>query len=116
MWGTRFSGCVAPEVEERYFQAACLAIHSPTNHPDRLLDQMRAAMLLSSFAFAAGRFHEGWMMHGVGMRVAVSTGVHQIPSQTLTPAPATDRLLRQRGYLLPPPQDRTELGERIHAL
>lgn len=63
MWGIRFSGVFQPDVEERYFQAACLAIHQPHSRPERLLDQMRAGMLLSTFAFTAGRFHEvSWMV------------------------------------------------------
>ena len=49
-------------------------------------------------------------------RLVKSCGLHRIPSTVFSPAPAPNPFLRNRPYLLPPPEDALELGERIHTL
>lgn len=55
-------------------------------------------------------------MAGIAVRLVLSTGIHRIPSLTFRPAPPRNPLLRNRSYLLPPPEDSIELAERVHAL
>ena len=49
-------------------------------------------------------------------RLVKSCGLHRIPSSVFSPAPAPNPFLRNRPYLLTPPEDALELGERIHTL
>lgn len=49
-------------------------------------------------------------------RLVKSCGLHRIASTVFSPAPAPNPFLRNRPYLLPPPEDALELGERIHTL
>jgi hypothetical protein len=49
-------------------------------------------------------------------RLVKSCGLHRIESTVFTPAPPLNPFLRNRPYLLPPPEDALELGERIHTL
>ena len=64
---------------------------------------------------------QGWVIHGIAIRLAISTGLHHIASCSFDAVSAgspadKDPLLRQKKYLLPPPEDRLELAERIHTL
>jgi hypothetical protein len=49
-------------------------------------------------------------------RLVKSCGLHRIPSTVFSPAPTPNPFLRNRPYLLTPPEDALELGERIHTL
>jgi hypothetical protein len=58
-----------------------------------------------------------------GDRLALSCGLHQIPSSVFKPDPLADEgradlitLMRTTTYMIPPPRDAIELGERIWAL
>lgn len=63
-------------------------------------------------------FAQAYVIHGMAMRLVISTGLHCIPSCVLSEKKTDSKhpLLRQRAYLFPPPEDRLELAERIHAL
>lgn len=103
-------------MENNFYTAATRSLEAQTSSADRLLDAIRAAMLLSAYTYASGRFHEGWLLAGVAMRLVVSTGIHQIPSCVFKPAPPRNPLLRNKVFVLPPPEDALELAERIHTL
>ena len=49
-------------------------------------------------------------------RLVLSTGLHKIPSLAFQRAPVRNPFLRNQVYVLPPPEDALELGERIHTL
>lgn len=57
-----------PQMEAKFYNAACRALDAQTGVADRLLDGIRAAMLLSAYVYTAGRFHEGWLLSGVAVR------------------------------------------------
>lgn len=116
LWATRISN--APQMsnmEKQFFEQACTHLDISTSTVDRLIDGVRAAMLLSAYSYASGRHHEGWCLGGLAVRVAVSCGLHRISSMTLRPPPPRNPFLRNQHFLLPPPEDAVELGERIHA-
>jgi hypothetical protein len=52
----------------------------------------------------------------MAVRLVLSTGLHQIRSCVFSPEPPRDPFLRGKTYLLPPPEDATELAERISTL
>lgn len=116
LWATRISN--APQMsnmEKQFFEQACTHLDISTSTVDRLIDGVRAAMLLSAYSYASGRHHEGWCLGGLAVRVALSCGLHRISSMTLRPPPPRNPFLRNQHFLLPPPEDAVELGERIHA-
>ncbi|KAK8847547.1 hypothetical protein IAR55_005405 [Kwoniella newhampshirensis] len=116
LWGTRMSN--APNLsamEQHFFSAACRHLDSAGPSSDRLIDAVRAAMLLSAYSYTSGRHHEGWLIAGLAVRLVFSTGLHQIQSLTYRPALPENPFLRNRFHLLPPPEDAIELAERVHA-
>lgn len=116
LWATRISN--APQLsnmEKQFFEQACTHLDISTSTVDRLIDGVRAAMLLSAYSYSSGRHHEGWCLGGLAVRVALSCGLHRIKSMVLRPAPPGNPFLRNQHFLLPPPEDAVELGERIHA-
>ncbi|KAK4684738.1 hypothetical protein P7C73_g5431, partial [Tremellales sp. Uapishka_1] len=94
--------------------ARTLLLDATSASSDRLMDAIRAAMLLAAYSYSSGRHHEGWIMAGRAVRLVLSTGLHQISSCVFKPDPPRDPFLRNKVFLLPPPQDALELGERIH--
>lgn len=117
MWATRISeGGLNSSMEKQFFDAACKHIHVTMATTDRLLDAVRASYLLSIYSFLSARHHEGWCLAGIAVRLVLSCGLHKIKSCTLKPVEAQDPFLRHQSYILPPPEDTVELGERIHAL
>ena len=52
----------------------------------------------------------------MAVRLVLSTGLHQIKSCVFALEPSTNPFLRNKVHLLPPPEDSTELAERIHTL
>ncbi|OXC70566.1 hypothetical protein AYX13_01043 [Cryptococcus neoformans] len=116
LWATRLSQAPnSASMEERFFTEACRHLDAAAANCDRLIDAIRAAMLLSAYAYTNNRHHEGWLVAGIAVRLVLSTGIHRIPSLTFRAAPPTNPLLRTRSYLLPPPEDAIELAERVHA-
>ncbi|WVR04759.1 hypothetical protein IAU60_001771 [Kwoniella sp. DSM 27419] len=116
LWATRMSNKAELTSMEEYFYSQAhkyLEIAAPSS--DRLLDSIRAAMLLCCYSYANGRHHEGWLMAGLAMRLVMSTGLHQIPSLIFRPPPTINPFLRNKVPLLPPPEDAIELAERVHA-
>ncbi|OCF30778.1 hypothetical protein I316_07585 [Kwoniella heveanensis BCC8398] len=116
LWATRMSN--SPDLaamEAHFFAEACRHLDSAGPNSDRLIDAVRAAMLLCSYSYTNGRHHEGWLIAGLAVRLVMSTGLHQIPSLTFRPPPPESPFLRNRVHLLPPPEDSIELAERVHA-
>ncbi|WVQ98216.1 hypothetical protein IAU59_005338 [Kwoniella sp. CBS 9459] len=116
LWATRMSN--SPDLaamEAHFFAEACRHLDSAGPNSDRLIDAVRAAMLLCSYSYTNGRHHEGWLIAGLAVRLVMSTGLHQIPSLTFRPPPPESPFLRNRIHLLPPPEDSIELAERVHA-
>lgn len=115
LWATRMSNSPTQSAMEKHFFArAGESLDVSTANNDRLMDSMRAAMLLSAYSFTSGRFHEGWILSGVAVRIVHSTGLHQIPSLVHRIPPSKNPFLRSKVYLLPPAEDPIELGERVH--
>ncbi|KIR41067.1 hypothetical protein I307_03231 [Cryptococcus deuterogattii 99/473] len=116
LWATRLSQAPnSVSMEDRFFREAYRHLDAAAANNDRLIDAIRAAMLLSAYTYTNNRHHEGWLVAGIAVRLVLSTGIHRIPSLTFRPAPPKNRLLRNRSYLLPPPEDSIELAERVHA-
>lgn len=47
-----------PQIEMHFYLAATKALEAQTGVADRLIDGIRAAMLLSAYVYTSGRFHE----------------------------------------------------------
>lgn len=117
LWATRISN--SPQMvsmEKHFFEEACKHLDISTSTVDRLIDAVRAAMLLSAYSHSSGRHHEGWCLTGLATRLVLSCGLHRIKSNVHKPEPSTNPFLRDRFFLLPAPVDAVELGERLHAL
>lgn len=59
LWATRISN--SPQMssmEQTFFTAACRHLDISSANGDRLMDCLRAAMLLSAYSYTSGRFHE----------------------------------------------------------
>ncbi|WVO16679.1 hypothetical protein L204_104359 [Cryptococcus depauperatus] len=116
LWATRFTQ--TPNVaamQQHFYSEATRHLDAAAASNDRLLDVIRAAMLLSAHTYTNGRYHEGWLFSGIAVRLVLSTGIHRIPSLTLKTFPPDNLFLRNRPFLLPPPEDSIELAERVHA-
>ncbi|BEI88355.1 uncharacterized protein CcaverHIS019_0110730 [Cutaneotrichosporon cavernicola] len=115
LWATRMSN--SPQMvnmEKHFFEEACKHLEISTSTVDRLIDAVRAAMLLSAYSHSSGRHHEGWCLGGLANRLVLSCGLHRIHSNVHQPEPKKNPFLRNRVFLLPPPADAVELGERLH--
>ncbi|KAK1921689.1 hypothetical protein DB88DRAFT_443137, partial [Papiliotrema laurentii] len=95
LWATRMTNSpkVSP-MEQHFFEASCRALDVSSSNADRLIDCMRAAMLLSCYSYSSGRYHEGWILCGMAVRMILSTGLHQIRSCVYAPEPPRDPFLR----------------------
>ncbi|WVW86826.1 hypothetical protein I302_108881 [Kwoniella bestiolae CBS 10118] len=107
------------QLEPHFYKIASSQLETSIGMADRLLDATRASTLLAIYKFSKARYHEGWMMTGQAARLALSCGLHQIPSSVYKPTnlPHLNAdlvgMMRHRSYVLPPPKDAIELGERI---
>ncbi|WWC95459.1 hypothetical protein V866_002323 [Kwoniella sp. B9012] len=107
------------QLEPHFYKIASSQLETSIGMADRLLDATRASTLLAIYKYSKARYHEGWMMTGQAARLAVSCGLHQIPSSVFKPSnlPHLNAdlvgMMRHRSYVLPPPKDAIELGERI---
>ncbi|WRT69797.1 uncharacterized protein IL334_006788 [Kwoniella shivajii] len=108
-------------LEPHFYKIASSQLETSIGMADRLLDATRASTLLAIYKFSKARYHEGWMMTGQAARLAVSCGLHQIPSSVFKPPTQTGLnadlvgMMRHRSYVLPPAVDAIEHGERIWA-
>ncbi|KAJ7704162.1 hypothetical protein B0H16DRAFT_1829158 [Mycena metata] len=75
-------------------------------HPQKMLHTLQAEILLAYYFFACGRFVEGRYHTATAVSLGLSSGLHLVRSSTT---------LGSSSHFLPPPQDATEEGERIHA-
>ncbi|EIW71126.1 hypothetical protein TREMEDRAFT_27564, partial [Tremella mesenterica DSM 1558] len=94
LWGTRVLNPSSSSAEDRHFAAACQAFETSAASGDRLLDAIRAAMLLSSHAYTQGRHHQGWLLAGHAVTLCRSMGLHQIRSCVFRPEPPRNPFLR----------------------
>lgn len=116
LWATRISNSPSmSEQEQNFFEQGCKHLDTSTSTVDRLIDAVRAAMLLAAYSHSSGRHHEGWCLAGLAVRLVLSCGLHRIKSCVHKPEQPNNPFLRNRIFLLPPPEDAVELGERIHA-
>ncbi|KAL7423900.1 hypothetical protein Q5752_001485 [Cryptotrichosporon argae] len=108
-------------LEGRFCEIAEQRLQESIKNGDRLLDACRAASMLAVYKYSLAKYHEGWMMTGTAARLVISCGLHQIPSSVWRPPmPGGGRdslvgILRHRTWVLGPPADAIELGERIAA-
>ncbi|WWC92908.1 uncharacterized protein L201_007870 [Kwoniella dendrophila CBS 6074] len=107
------------QLETHFYKIASSQLEESIGMADRLMDATRASTILAVYKFSKARYHEGWMMTGQAARLAVSCGLHQITSSVYKPSILpninTDLvgIMRHRSYVLPPPKDAIDLGERI---
>nr|XP_018260194.1 uncharacterized protein I303_07111 [Kwoniella dejecticola CBS 10117]OBR82352.1 hypothetical protein I303_07111 [Kwoniella dejecticola CBS 10117] len=106
-------------LEQHFYKIASSQLEQSIGMADRLLDATRASTLLAIYKFSKARYHEGWMMTGQAARLAISCGLHQIPSSVYKPPTGPNvnadlaGMMRHRSFVLPPPKDAIDLGERI---
>ncbi|OXH37554.1 hypothetical protein J008_02158 [Cryptococcus neoformans] len=110
-------------LEPHFHSIACRQLELAIAQVDKLLDAIRASSILAVYKYSIARYHEAWMMSGQAARLAVSCGLHQIQSSVWKSnnnkaqevAADLGGLMRRRSYILPPPVDAVEHGERIWA-
>ncbi|EAL22312.1 hypothetical protein CNBB4870 [Cryptococcus deneoformans B-3501A] len=101
LWAARLSDVPNSDAMERhFFTKACQHLGSATASDDQLMDTIRAAALLSIYMYTRSRYHEGWLVAGVAVRLVLSSGIHQISSLTFQPSPSEDPLLLERAGAL----------------
>lgn len=64
----------ASPMEQHFFMASCQALDVSTANADRLIDCMRAAMLLSAYSYTSGRYHEV-IRNDIPLRAALTLGM-----------------------------------------
>ncbi|ORX37628.1 hypothetical protein BD324DRAFT_622673 [Kockovaella imperatae] len=107
---THFASIVLRQIDEALSKA------------EKMFDVVRACALMAVYHFASAHYHEGWMMTGRAARLAISCGLHAIPSSEFSVTKIDAQwdndltsLMRKRSWVIPPPSDPVELGERIWA-
>lgn len=122
-------------LDDHFYQIASAQLTNAVKAVDRPFDAARAATILTVYNYSNAFYQAATMMLAQSARcvlihsmlterLAFSCGLHQIPSSVFQPSriprdPNRGRLLgvmRSRAWLLFPPQDSIELGERIWAL
>jgi hypothetical protein len=116
------------DLQPRFLEIAQRNISDAVAENDRLVDIIRAQAVLANHFFMTERYSAGYHIAGAAVRyvfirppadfsLAVSCGLHRIPSAVWKPSPAFNPILfftlRSGGYALPPPTSPAELGERI---
>ncbi|KAJ7186479.1 hypothetical protein C8R46DRAFT_880094 [Mycena filopes] len=77
-------------------------------HPQKILHNLQAHVLLAYYFFACGRFLEGKYHTAAAVSLGLSSGIHWVRSTSPTLQPS-------ESPMLPPARDAAEEGERIHA-
>ncbi|ODN84983.1 hypothetical protein L202_00828 [Cryptococcus amylolentus CBS 6039] len=109
------------QLESHFYSLAITHLATATAQADRLMDATRAGTILAAYTYSKAMYHEGWLMTGQAARLAISCGLHQIKGSvwraTKVPPMRADLagLMRHRSYILAPPKDAVEHGERIWA-
>jgi len=110
-------------LEKHFYDIAMEKLEESIVNADRLFDAVRAATVLAVYKYSLAKYHEAWMMTGRASRLALSCGLHAIPSSVFKSSqiPNDHRadligLMRRRSWVIPPPADPIALGERIWAL
>ncbi|KAJ6564250.1 hypothetical protein B0H19DRAFT_1140615 [Mycena capillaripes] len=120
MWGSRFRVSQAPRHyvynEDAFLVCTLQNIHQDLggNHPHRVLHTIQAEMLLSLYYLTLGRPVEGIYHSSAAASLAISAGLHLIPSSLQSQHPSSFAF----GVLetpLPPPAHARETAERIDA-
>ncbi|KAJ6500757.1 hypothetical protein C8R45DRAFT_80213 [Mycena sanguinolenta] len=107
LWGLRLSKQPHLIAQEPVFLARALKLTSQallSIHPDRVMHNLQAEVLLAYYFFASGRFLEGRYHAAAVISLGLSSSLHMIRSAQHSSSGA-----------LPPPRDAVEEGERIHA-
>nr|XP_031857862.1 uncharacterized protein CI109_006734 [Kwoniella shandongensis]KAA5524934.1 hypothetical protein CI109_006734 [Kwoniella shandongensis] len=81
----------------------------------RMLDLMRAAVLMAEWLFTELREGEAVLLTASVCRIAISCCFDQIPSSTLVEPAHNVRMLLRRKPLCPLPVDQVDLADRIYA-
>lgn len=112
-------------------------------NPDRIVDAIQAAVLITQVYYTQGKVMEGWLLITQAMRLAVSAGLHTLRLEYLDEQVMIDqqhehgdvhvgdvpqymtRTIKKpmvynnvipKAMILAPPEDTAELGERVHLL
>ncbi|WVQ77553.1 hypothetical protein IAR50_007241 [Cryptococcus sp. DSM 104548] len=110
------------QLESHFYTLASSHLATATAQADRLMDATRAGTILAAYTYSKAKYHEGWLMTGQAARLAISCGLHQIKGSVWregkVDAGRADLagLMRHRSYILAPPKDAVEHGERVWAL
>ncbi|KAG7531718.1 hypothetical protein FFLO_04160 [Filobasidium floriforme] len=105
------------QLAEEHFNSGLLAY-------SRITDLVRGATCLGMYNYWTAQYHKAWDMSGRASRLAVSSGLHQIPTGSLSKLRRTRLtakheeepwIRRTTTFSLPPPNSEIELAERIHA-
>ncbi|KAJ7659342.1 Zn(2)-Cys(6) binuclear cluster domain-containing protein [Mycena polygramma] len=106
LWGLRLSQQAPLIAQEPIFLSRALDFTAKGlsgNHPQKIMHNLQAEILLAYYFFSSGRFLEGKYHTASAMSLGLSSGLHMVRSAN---GPASS---------LPPPNDAIEEGERIHA-
>ncbi|KAJ6472282.1 hypothetical protein C8R47DRAFT_1054121 [Mycena vitilis] len=106
LWGLRLSQQAPLIAQEPNFLSRALDFTAKGlsgNHPQKIMHNLQAEILLAYYLFSSGRFLEGKYHTASAMSLGLSSGLHLVRSATGPPSS------------LPPANDAVEEGERIHA-
>ncbi|KAG8939742.1 hypothetical protein FRC04_005991 [Tulasnella sp. 424] len=96
--------------ESGLLAAANSNLSTSFHHTDRLHDFIRASNLIAFYYFCKGLYPEAYQQIITSCHMAVTCGLHQIPSSAWTPMGSGE----DDDKFLPYPADVVEQGERIH--
>ncbi|KAJ6602889.1 hypothetical protein DFH09DRAFT_1471020 [Mycena vulgaris] len=107
LWGLRLSKQPQLITQEPAYLARALKLTAEglsSIHPQKIMHNLQAEILLAYYFFASGRFLEGKYHTAAAVSLGLSSHIHMIRSVNALPSGP-----------LPPPRDTVEEGERIHA-
>jgi len=105
-------------LESHFLNIAIARLNEAVSSLDRLMDAVRAATILAVYRFQKNQYQAGIMMNAQAVQLAYTLGLHQITSNVWRPPreECAQPAMRQRKWMIGPPKDAVELGERINAL
>jgi hypothetical protein len=116
LWGVHLSHSEPLLAQEYTFMTRALQ-HTATDllgtHPNNIVHNLQAEVLLAYYFFRIGRFLEAKAHTAAAVSLAIGSGFHRIRSSSLFAAPAIG-LSSDAPISLPSPQNSIEEGERIN--
>ncbi|KAG8903751.1 hypothetical protein FRB99_002809 [Tulasnella sp. 403] len=99
--------------EAHFLERARVGLDECLAYSDRLMDYLKASVILTTYMYTRGRLIEGYHHVSSAARLAVSCGLHRIQSPVFQPNVPQPRGSSSHITLLDPPRSQMELFDRI---